>query len=158
MLHPYPNNPRKNDGAVDAVAESIKQCGYCSPIVVDEDFMILAGHTRYKAMQKLGWEQCEVCVVPGLSDEQKKKYIILDNKTSEFAEWDIGKLEEELVGLDFNGFDFGFDKFDSSNLVNDNFHYVEQYGIIVLVKDEKEQQAVYERLIDEGYNCRVVCT
>lgn len=47
-IRPYPNNPRKNDGAVAAVAESIKQCGYCSPIVVDEDMVVLAGHTRLR--------------------------------------------------------------------------------------------------------------
>ena len=52
-LIPYANNPRKNDGAVDAVVESIKQCGYISPIVIDENNEILAGHTRYKAMKKL---------------------------------------------------------------------------------------------------------
>ena len=107
-LHPYPNNPRKNEKAIDAVAESIKQCGYCSPIVVDDDYMILAGHTRYKAMQKLGWDECEVCVVSGLSDMQKKKYILLDNKSGEFADWDMDKLNIELDGLDFDGFDFKF--------------------------------------------------
>lgn len=110
-LHPYPNNPRKNDKAIDAVAESIKQCGYCSPIVVDDDYMILAGHTRYKAMQKLGWDECEVCVVSGLSDMQKKAYVVADNKTSEIADWDIDKLSEfvqdlsdsvDLIDLGFN--------------------------------------------------------
>ena len=49
-IRPYPNNPRKNDGAVDAVAESIRQCGYVAPIIVDENMTILAGHTRYKAL------------------------------------------------------------------------------------------------------------
>ena len=49
-IKPYANNPRNNDGAVDAVLESIKQCGYISPIVVDENYVILAGHTRYKAL------------------------------------------------------------------------------------------------------------
>lgn len=53
-IKPYENNPRLNDGAVDAVAESIRQCGYCAPIVVDENMVILAGHTRHKALQKLG--------------------------------------------------------------------------------------------------------
>ena len=51
---PYESNPRINDEAVDAVAESIRQCGYCAPIVVDENMVILAGHTRHKALQKLG--------------------------------------------------------------------------------------------------------
>ena len=54
-IKPYPNNPRRNDEAVAAVAESIRQCGYCAPIVVDENMVILAGHTRHRALEQLGW-------------------------------------------------------------------------------------------------------
>lgn len=104
---PYENNPRKNDDAVKYVKESIAQCGYISPIIVDENMIVLAGHTRLKAIQELGWKEVEVKIQTGLSEEQKKKYRILDNKTSEFADWDTEKLLEELDGLDFNGFDFG---------------------------------------------------
>lgn len=106
---PYENNPRKNDQAVDAVMESIKQVGYVAPIIVDEENIILAGHTRYKALVKLGQKDAEVIVRSGLTDEQKRKYRILDNKTSEFADWDFEKLEAELDGLNFGAFDFGFD-------------------------------------------------
>ena len=108
-IKPYGKNPRKNDGAVDAVAESIKQCGYCSPIVVDENYEVLAGHTRLKALKKLGRKECEVVVKEGLTEEQKQKYRILDNKTGEFAEWDLDVLQEQLKDLDFDGFDFGFE-------------------------------------------------
>ena len=82
-IKPYENNPRKNDGAVNAVAESIKQCGYIAPIIVDEEGMILAGHTRYKALKAMEQEEVECLVCEGLSEEQKKKYRFLDNKTGE---------------------------------------------------------------------------
>ena len=109
-IKPYESNPRINDDAVAAVAESIKQCGYCAPIVVDENMVILAGHTRHKALMRLGgYDECEVCIVKGLSPEQKKKYRLLDNKTNELAKWNFEALERELNELDFGDFDFGFD-------------------------------------------------
>lgn len=108
-IKPYPNNPRRNDDAVAAVVESIKQCGYCAPIVVDEDGVVLAGHTRLKALKKLGRTEAEVCVKTGMTEEQKKKYRLLDNKTNELAAWDFDALAEELDDLDFSNFDFGFD-------------------------------------------------
>ena len=58
-LKPYENNPRINDEAVDDVVESIRQCSYIAPIVIDEDGVILAGHTRYKALKKLGYKECD---------------------------------------------------------------------------------------------------
>ena len=106
---PYENNPRHNDQAVDAVKESIKQCEYIAPIIVDEDMVILCGHTRQKALKSLGRKEAEVMIVSGLTEEQKKKYRLLDNKTNELASWDIDLLEVELEDLDFDGYDFGFD-------------------------------------------------
>lgn len=110
-IHPYENNPRINDEAVDDVAESIRQCGYVAPIIIDEDGVILAGHSRYKALLRLGWKECDVIVTSGLTEEQKKKYRLYDNKTNEFAEWDQKKLMEELSDVDFCGFDFGQPEF-----------------------------------------------
>ena len=120
---PYENNPRRNNDAVKAVAESIKQCGYVSPIIIDENNVILAGHTRYKALALLGYEKCKVIVAEGLDEDQKKKYRILDNKTNELAGWDFELLAKELADLDFNGFDFGFntaDEIDIDDLFQDH--------------------------------------
>ena len=109
-LKPYDKNPRKNDGAVDAVAESIDQCGYITPIVCDENLLILAGETRLKALKKRRVKRDNVLQVIGLTDEQKKKYRLLDNKVGEIAEWDIDLLMAELSDVDFGDFDFGFDE------------------------------------------------
>ena len=95
-IRPYENNPRINDDAVEDVMESIRQCSYIAPIVVDEDGVILAGHTRYKALLRLGYDECDVIVAEGLNEEQKRKYRLYDNKTAELAEWDQRKLIEEL--------------------------------------------------------------
>lgn len=108
-LNPYANNPRLNDGAVDAVAASIKEFGFKVPIVVDSDGVIVTGHTRVKAAEKLGLESVPVIVASDLSPEQVKAFRLADNKTSELAEWDMGKLDIELgeiENIDMN--DFGF--------------------------------------------------
>ena len=106
-IKPYENNPRINDEAVEDVAESIRQCSYIAPIIIDENGVILAGHTRYKALNRLGYKDCEVIVVDNLTEEQKKKYRLYDNKTGELSTWDQKKLNEELFEVDFCGYDFG---------------------------------------------------
>lgn len=108
-IKPYERNARKNNEAVKAVVESIKQCEYVAPIVVDEDYVILCGHTRLKALKQLGYTEVEVCVKSGLTDEQKRKYRLLDNKTNEIAEWDFDLLAEELDGLDFGDLQLDWD-------------------------------------------------
>ena len=112
---PYANNPRLNDNAVDAVAASIKEFGFKVPIVVDGENVIINGHTRLKAAHKLGLKQVPVIVADDLTPAQAKAFRLADNKTSELAEWDMGKLDIELAeiqDLDMN--DFGFDEIEAS--------------------------------------------
>ncbi len=112
---PYENNPRINDEAVAHVVASIKQCENLDPIEVDEDNVILSGHTRLLALQSLGYTETDCVRFNGLDEEQKRKYRILANKTNEVAAWDFAKLEKELEGLDFDGFDFGFGDLEGLN-------------------------------------------
>ena len=84
-IRPYENNPRINDAAVDAVAASIKAFGFRQPIVVDEDGVIVVGHTRYKAAIKLEMTEVPVHVAIGLSPAQLKAYRIADNQTATIA-------------------------------------------------------------------------
>ena len=110
-IKPYENNPRDNDDAINAVANSIHEFGWQQPIVVDKDNVIIAGHTRYKAAQSLGLKQLPVVVASNLSDQQVKAYRLADNKTAELADWDTKKLDEELQDiLDIDMTDFGFDE------------------------------------------------
>lgn len=109
-IKPYENNPRKNDQAVDKVASSLEAFGAQSPIIVDKNHVIIAGHTRYKAAKKLGWDEFPCVVAEALSDEQARAYRMADNKTGEFADWDDDKLDEELAKiLDIDMGAFGFD-------------------------------------------------
>lgn len=109
-IKPYDRNPRNNDGAVDAVAASIKEFGWQQPIVVDRDGVIIAGHTRYKAAQKLKCKEVPVVVAENLTDEQVKAYRLADNKTGELAEWEMDLLSEELAGIGMDMTQFGFEE------------------------------------------------
>ena len=109
-LIPYDKNPRINDNAVDKVAESIKQFGFKSPIVLDKNNVIICGHTRLKASQRLGLKEVPCIVADDLTEEQIKAYRLADNKTAEYAEWDFNLLNEELDDiLNIDMSDFGFD-------------------------------------------------
>ena len=106
----YENNPRKNDKAVDAVAESIKQFGFKVPIIIDKDYVIVAGHTRKRAAEKLGLKTAPCIIADDLTEEQVQAFRLVENKTNELAEWDFNKLEAELAELSmFDMGDFGFD-------------------------------------------------
>ena len=98
-LKPYEKNPRKNEGAVDAVASSIREFGFRVPIVVDEDGVIVAGHTRLLAAQKLGLKEVPVHIAVGLTPEQVKAYRLADNKLHELSTWDMELLPIELSEL-----------------------------------------------------------
>jgi len=107
---PYENNPRYNENAVDAVARSIEEFGFQQPIVVDKDYVIIAGHTRHKAALKLGLETVPCVVADNLTEEQVRAYRLADNKVGELAKWDFDKLEVEMDGIEnIDMGDFGFD-------------------------------------------------
>lgn len=108
-LTPYHNNPRNNENAVEPVAASIREFGFKIPIIIDSDGVIVAGHTRLKAAQRLGMKKVPCIVADDLTPEQVKAFRVADNKVSEFSEWDFEKLEEELDGLSLDMEAFGFD-------------------------------------------------
>lgn len=100
-----PNNPRKNDVAVDSVAKSIEKYGFRNPLIIDEDNIVWCGNTRLKASRKLGLEEVPCIVINDLTEKQMRELALLDNKTNEIAEWDFDLLSEELADLDLGEFD-----------------------------------------------------
>ena len=115
-VQPYDNNPRINDDAVAAVVASIREFGFRQPIVVDENGVIIVGHTRYKAAQQLGLEKVPVHVAKGLSPAQVKAYRIADNQTATLAEWNYDLLPIELTDLQGLDFDLDLLGFDTDEL------------------------------------------
>ena len=116
QIKPYPGNPRINDDAVDAVAASLKEFGFRQPIVVDAEGVIIVGHTRFKAAQKLGLAKVPVHVATDLTPAQVKAYRIADNQTAEIAEWNYDLLPIELSALQELDFDLGLLGFDQEEL------------------------------------------
>ena len=98
-LIPYENNPRINDEAVEYVKNSIKEFGFKVPIVIDKNDVIVAGHTRYKASKQLNLKEVPCIIADDLNEEQIKAFRLADNKTNEYATWDIDLLSDELNDL-----------------------------------------------------------
>lgn len=121
-IHPYANNPRFNDDAVEYVAKSIKEFGFQNPMIIKNDGEIICGHTRYKAALELGLKEVPCIVADDLTEEQIKAFRLADNKVSEKAEWNYDLLNEELENiLDLDMQDFGFIKTDDIDLqINDD--------------------------------------
>lgn len=112
-LKPYEKNPRKNDNAVEYVEKSIREFGFKVPIIIDKNNEIVAGHTRYKAAEKIGLKTVPCIIADDLSDEQIKAFRLADNKVAEYSDWDFDLLNQELDGIfDIDMGDFGFGSMD----------------------------------------------
>lgn len=112
-LKPYSKNARKNDKAVKYVAKSIENFGFKVPVIIDKDNVIVAGHTRYKASKKLGYNEIPCIIADDLTEEQIKAFRLADNKVSEKADWDFDLLSDEINDIiDINMEDFGFEFID----------------------------------------------
>ncbi len=115
-VKPYDKNPRKNEGAIDAVAKSIQEFGFRVPIVVDGDGVIIAGHTRLKAAEKLGLAEVPVHVARELDPDKVRALRIADNKLHELSTWDMELLPIELADLKGVDFDLSLLGFSAEDL------------------------------------------
>lgn len=144
-LQPYENNPRINDNAVEAVAASIKEFGFKVPIIVDKNNVIVAGHTRLKAAQKLGLHEVPVIIADDLTEDQIKAFRLADNKVAEAAQWDFAKLEQELAAIDLNMEQFNFDLKELSKEFDKNREVIEDDFDL-----KQELEAIEEPTVKRG--------
>lgn len=108
-IKPSPDNPRDNSRAIDAVAASIQEFGFKVPCVVDEEGILITGHTRLEAAKKLGLKKIPVIVAVDMDEEKKRQFRLADNKIGELSTWDIEKAEKEMAEIkDFDMGKFGF--------------------------------------------------
>ncbi len=120
QIKPYWRNPRDNEPAVEAVAESIRNYGNNVPIVVDKKLVIIAGHTRFKALTKLGVSGEIPCILADLPAKKAKEFRIADNKTSELATWNNENLIQELREIELTNLEIFFPETDLDNLIQNS--------------------------------------
>ncbi len=170
-LVPYARNARTHsDDQVAELARSIQAFGWTIPVLVDEAGGIIAGHGRILAAQKLGLAEVPVMVAHGWTEEQRRLYVLADNKLALNAGWDDELLRLELVDLRSVGADLsltGFSPVDLQSLLSPEpatdekqvgINYQEQYGVIVICTDAAHQEEVYNSLLEAGHDCKVVVT
>lgn len=165
-ITPYSKNAKKHDKRQIAnVAESIWQYGFVQPVVVDRDGVIVIGHCRVLAAQKLGMEEVPCVCVDDLTPEQVNALRLVDNKSNE-NEWDMDLLAEEIPGLDFSAFDITWDlpeKISDEELEAMMADEVQQrkrgiYRVTVECNNQKEVCMVAELLKKNGYNPKILNT
>lgn len=160
-LIPYENNPRNNDAAVEYVANSIREFGFKNPIIIDRNNVIVAGHTRAKAAEKLGMVKVPTIMADDLTDEQIQAFRLADNKVSEFSGWNFSILEKELEELEltFDMQEFGFNDAEKIEIESESddkeVDFSESWEVIVECENESQQESLYNRLTKEGYTCRI---
>jgi len=166
-LIPYARNARTHsDEQVAQIAASIKEWGWTTPVLVDEDGGIIAGHGRTLAAQRLKMTEVPVMIAKGWSDAKKRAYVLADNKLALNAGWDNEMLALELAEIGELGFDLeliGFDLQEIAAILDDqneieepeSVDYKEMFNIIVECSNEEEQEKIFNRLDTEGYKCRV---
>lgn len=124
FLRPYERNARVHDDEqVELIAKSIEEFGFLNPVLIDKEYNVIAGHGRILAAKSLGMESVPALFVEGLTEEQKRAYIIADNRLTELGGWDMDIISDEVSALELAGFDtslFSFDLEDTGDQMDDN--------------------------------------
>ena len=159
-----PNNARTHDGTnLSAIRGSFKKFGQQMPILIDNGGVILAGNGRYLVAKELGWEKIDCIVSDLLTATEKTAYALADNRTAELADWDRDILGLQLLALQDDGFDIGeigfeldTDDEDDEKAKKKEKEFNHEYLVVVECKDDQEQMEVYNKLNEEGRNCKIM--
>lgn len=168
-LIPYARNSRTHSNEqIDQIARSIQEFGFLAPIIINEKNEIIAGHGRLMAAKKIGMEYVPCVQADHLTDEQKRAYVIADNKLTLNSDWDFELLKIELADLELSGFDIsitGFYDAELMGLLGDGLDepkkpvedtYKSVFEVVVECTDEQEQESIYNQLTGKGMKCRVL--
>ena len=170
-LIPYVNNSRTHsDEQVTQIAASIKEFSFTNPILIDEQGGVIAGHGRIMAAKKLGLEQVPTITLAGLTEAQKKAYVIADNKLALNAGWDFDLLRveiEQLQELDFDVSLIGFDDVEINNIFGiidnneleqelDNINDETKYLLLIEYDNERQLEKAFNEAQERGFKCKII--
>ena len=154
-LTPYERNARTHsDEQIEKIKNSIREFGFISPVIIDENNMILAGHGRVQAAKEMGMTEVPCRQITNLSYDQKRAYILADNKLSDMAGWDEEMLRQELAAITLDMADFGFDDIidEPTELVEDDFDETEDKVEAVAKTGELYQLGEHRLLCGDSTN------
>lgn len=167
-LIPYARNSRTHsDAQVAQIAASIREFGWTNPILLDGENGIIAGHGRVLAAQKLGETQVPTIELSHMTDNQKKAYIIADNKLALNAGWDDAMLALEVADLKDAGYDLGLTgfSFDEIAALNGDVSIEEDFKepidesrnlLMIECEGERELEKLYEEMQERGFECKIL--
>lgn len=160
-LVPYERNAKiHGPEQVEKLKASIEEFGFLSPCLIDRDFNIIAGHGRVMAARELGMEAVPCVFVDGLTDEQRRAYILADNRLTELGEWDMDMVNVELSDLDEMGFDVSLTGFDFENeyeepTERESIGFNDTLSVVVSCDTEDDAEVIYNELTERGFKCRI---
>ena len=168
-LIPYARNARTHsDEQVAQIADSIKEWGWTTPVLVDETGQIIAGHGRVMAARKLGIDEIPVMVASGWSEAQRRAYVLADNKIALNSGWDMDLLKVELQDIGDMSFDLDkigfsveemtsfFVEAENENKIPKQKELKNTFEVAIECESEMQQEDIFNRLTQEGYKCRVL--
>ena len=119
-LKPYERNARTHSAEqVEQIARSIEEFGFLNPVLIDEEKNVIAGHGRIMAAEKLGLTEVPCLFVEGLTEDQRKAYVLADNRLTELGGWDAELISAELQDLRAAGFDIDITGFTIDDIIVD---------------------------------------
>lgn len=162
-LRPYERNARKHPTKqIDLLKNSLQEFGFTSPVLIDSEKSVIAGHARLEAAKALGWEKVPTIRLTDLTEEQVKAYRLADNRIAEMGGWDFDLLEAEMDWLkeaDFNLDLIGLGSLGSEELGMDEKEETEveqEFLVIAECDDEQQQQQIAEMITGAGVQCRII--
>lgn len=157
-LKPYERNAKQHSKEqVEKIGRSIRELGFLSPCLIDQELNVIAGHGRIMAAKEIGLTAVPCVFVEGLTEEQRRAYILADNRLTELGEWDMERVQQELADLADADFDISLTGFDPDLRFDDSMGAIQDDGWTETEPDAAEEPRSRVGDIYQLGNHRLMC-